>query len=359
MTSLVPTFKAVASFVRENKGAVKVVALVGAGLAALGVAGIATGAAFNVLAAGVTVIKGIMFGVVVGAKLLVGALLAMKAVLTASITLMPLLTGAFSGALAVFAAMKVAVLAILSPMGLVTAAIVALGALFLSQVVSFDGAIEALKGLFRDLGQTFADTYGGIVAAVKKGDLEQAFKVACAGVKVAWVTLLEFMTRKWFDFVKSFESGRSEWVDQLARVMTLPQVFWTRVTQGEQAARDQVKLLNANFEEMARHEARQREQIGAAQIAAAQAELDAARAALRREVEAANQPGGRIQNMPNLPAPAAGMMGRVQGAFYGPLSQQLGAGSQWNRDVLAALRQIPPAVQRVERAVENAGAVFT
>lgn len=144
--TIYPLVKYVAEFARENRGAVISVAILSAGL-------LSVGAALSIVGPGVlavvgSIVKGVMhFGLF--RLSIVGAIAA-------------LLAGTDSGKAA---------------------------------LASFSEAIRAAAA-------TFSETWGGIVTAVKKGDLELAFKIAAAGIKSVWFGMLSDMGKAfktWLD----------------------------------------------------------------------------------------------------------------------------------------------------------------
>ena len=54
-------------------------------------------------------------------------------------------------------------------------------------------ALAGLAEAFRTMAATFGETWGSVVEAVKKGQLELAFKVAAAGIKAIWFGMLSDM----------------------------------------------------------------------------------------------------------------------------------------------------------------------
>lgn len=172
---------AVGDFLRENKVLGVILGGVAAGLFLAGGAAIALGVAMKGLALGV--------GIVTTAFTILGAVIGF----------------------------------LLSPIGLVVAAIAGISALFLTQT-------EAGKRFAGDVGESFknvADTakfaWGGIVAAIKKGDLELAAGIAMAALRLAWSETILWLTEKWVWFKKTFRDG---WAD----LGTGIRLIWNNVT---------------------------------------------------------------------------------------------------------------------------------
>ncbi len=281
LVDLRPIIQAAGAFARNNAGAVKVAAAVGAGLAALGVGAIVTGAAFNVLSTSVV-------------------------------------------------ALKVALLLLLSPVGLIVAAVTGLTAVFLTQTEAGRQMAAELKGLFQEIGQTFGETWGGIVAAVAKGDLKAAVDVACAGVKVAWLQMVEFLKREWYGFKNWFADSAKTFVPFSGAALALRLGI--------------VPGFGRNHVEE-----------GAESLRRTERELRQARADLNRAVAAAQAPwtgpGARALSPGDAITPA--MMARARGTFGGPLGQQLGAGNQFQRDLLRGVNRDADASEAAKKVLDG------
>lgn len=93
-------------------------------------------------------------------------------------------------------------LALLSPVGAVIGVVVGLGAVFLTQTETGRKMVSDLSAGFVSMGQTFSESWGGIVDAVKKGDLQGAFAIVGAGIKTVWSQLMLTLRKGWNDFMK-------------------------------------------------------------------------------------------------------------------------------------------------------------
>ena len=143
LMALVPIVRSFATWAKENKGLVKILAIAAGGLAAFG-----------------------------GILLTVGALAA-----------------AFSFALSGIAAVaSIGIPVLLAGFAAVAAAIAAVAAiaLFPDLITSITGAAGAMFN-FKD---QFSEAWGGIVAAVKNGDLETAFSIVTTRLELLWLELL-------------------------------------------------------------------------------------------------------------------------------------------------------------------------
>lgn len=133
---------------------------------------------------------------VVGALAGIGAVFGLVAIGAAKVAALFVFV---KGAAAVVAA------GLLTPWGLFAAAVVAAGVAVVSFSGLFDGALAA-AGV----------AWGGIVAAVGKGDLLLAFKIAVAGIKTAWASLMDEMQGLWTSFKGFFVDGFHDATTQIA-----------------------------------------------------------------------------------------------------------------------------------------------
>ncbi len=105
----------------------------------------------------------------------------------------------FTGVAAIVGTIGAIIGALLSPIGLITAAIVGGLIAWVNFTESGRQAASNMAKWFTDLGDTFGETWGGIVDAVMAGDLELAGKVALAGLMVAWTTTVQAINKLWQD----------------------------------------------------------------------------------------------------------------------------------------------------------------
>jgi len=146
LQTLFPIIKSVGEFVRVNRGAVMTAVLVAGAL--LGV-----GSALAVVGPGLLAIGGIV----------------LKAV---------------------------------SSLGIFKLTIIGVFAYLLAGTDSGKQAIASLSQAFVNAGATFGEMWGGIIEAVKKGQLELAFKIMAAGIKVIWLGMLVDMGKAFAQFVE-------------------------------------------------------------------------------------------------------------------------------------------------------------
>ncbi len=98
-------------------------------------------------------------------------------------------------------AVGVAIQVAINPFVLITAAAAGIGyALTRLAKVIFPETHAAAVSFFGDLGSLAADTFGGIVAAIGKGDLSLALEVLTAGATAVWKRFTLELTGLWVDF---------------------------------------------------------------------------------------------------------------------------------------------------------------
>lgn len=141
---------------------------------------------------------------------------------------------AFGAVVATVKLLAAAVGALLSPVGLVTAAVAGLGYLWVTQTDSGAAAFEAvkgaagslveyLKGAFGTVAAVGAEAWGGIVAAVQKGDLQLAAEIGLTALQLLWAKALGEMTDKWNGFKNYFLNG---WTEVTAGTGTILREMW-------------------------------------------------------------------------------------------------------------------------------------
>lgn len=193
------------------------------------------------------------------------------------------------GLLAVLGLVKAAVLFLLSPVGLVTAAVVGLVAAWATMTESGRRTVSELKTLFADLGRTAAQTWTGVVDALKAGNLQLAGEVATAGLKLAWAEAMEFMTRKWVEFRRSFLSGWAQASNSFADILLMWRLGVERILHGHDAANRLAEELGHEWREMIEHENRENNRAGQDQIDRARQAVEEARRKLREATDRAAQ----------------------------------------------------------------------
>lgn len=104
------------------------------------------------------------------------------------------------------AAMKIALVALVSPLGLVAAAVVGVGAAVLLMTDAGGEALAWLRERFGTLLTKVTDVLGGIRDALVSGDMALAAKIGWLAVKLAWQTGLEALQDAWAGFGEWFHT---------------------------------------------------------------------------------------------------------------------------------------------------------
>lgn len=146
-------FSAAREWVAENKNLIIAVAGLGAGLVGLGVA--------------LGVLKIVLGGIALG-------------------------IGAVGAALTV----------LLSPIGIAAFALAGVATVFIRCTKEGQQFRQNVGEVLENVAGTFKETWGGIVEAVKAGDLAGAFKIAGAGIKAVWYEILLALKKAWNSFIK-------------------------------------------------------------------------------------------------------------------------------------------------------------
>lgn len=156
-------------WVKNNKEVVRIVAIVAAVLIGAGLAAIV----FGLAASGVSAIVSV-------------------------------LSGALTVLIGLFTVIKVVMLAIASPIGLIAALIVGLVVVILQATGLLDRFIGGVKNTFSGLGKMWSETFGGIVKAIQAGKLEMAWNLVIGGLESTYLTFLKNFKNNWFNFAGYF-----------------------------------------------------------------------------------------------------------------------------------------------------------
>lgn len=117
---------------------------------------------------------------------------------------------AIGGVAVLLGVLKLAVLAVLSPVGLVVAAIAGIATVFATQTEEGREATEEFKAGFLDTANTAKEAWKGAVAAFQAGDMELAMQIVGAALRLEWAKIDEFWTKKWVKFKNIFVDGWHE-----------------------------------------------------------------------------------------------------------------------------------------------------
>jgi TP901 family phage tail tape measure protein len=114
---------------------------------------------------------------------------------------------ALSGFAAIFGLVTTILGAVLSPVGLATAAIAGLGYALFTQTGLGAQALDMLRRRFGGLADTASTAWGGIKDAMAAGDLAGAANIAWLAVKVAFLDLTQEIRIAWVDVQIFLEKG--------------------------------------------------------------------------------------------------------------------------------------------------------
>lgn len=211
----------VAAWVRENRGLVVsfakivgVVIAVGAGLIALSFATSAIATGFGMIARA-SILTGAVLQRVWNAAAVVIRVLRMPLglILTAFKNLAMVVIGvvkaAFTGGVAAIAGM-------ITPIGVLGIALVALGGYFLYASGVIQMAIEDIQTLFQDMKADVSEALGGIVDALMAGDIALAARILWLLLKLEWERGVGFLNKIWQTFKAFFLSTWNEANSNLA-----------------------------------------------------------------------------------------------------------------------------------------------
>jgi len=273
---------------------------------------------------------GIVAAVVAGITAVGGILLTVGLGLAAAAT-------AVSGLVAGFSALASVVGAVFSPIGLAVGAVVVAIAGVVAGLVAlvdmFTKYTETGRTLaagfmmgWREIVSVFREAWGGIVDALKAGDMKLAWKIATAGITVLWKETMLGLQAAWNKFKDFVVDGAFEMKRQLQLI--LPDVV--------SGTREEIdKAAAENLE--ARRAAREADkQAALAEVAKAKEELTAlvAQAAAKANAPAPGAVGGGGSG-----SAMARLLGGSRGTFSAPnYSQFFGASGIEQKQLQAQLR---------------------
>lgn len=163
LSTISPIVTSISKFIQENAEGVRVVAKIAAGIFLLGTAFTTVGTLVGGLASAISFIVGL-------------------------------------------------VASVFTPLGLLAAGIAGVGVYLASQLFDWGKAFDAFSG-------DATEAWGLIVEAIKSGDLELAFKVACATLQVAWANVVNEFTKIWVGFKEVFVDSVEDMRFSLAKLL--------------------------------------------------------------------------------------------------------------------------------------------
>jgi len=269
------------------------------------------------------------------------------------------------------------VISLASPLGIITTAILGLGAAFLYMTESGGRVREAFSGLFAEIGATFGETWKGIMDALKGNQLGLAFDIALAGMKVAWLELKLFMTSVWQEALITMKFAWLKfWVD-LQRVQS---AFSGYIAAGLVGLGRVVGLISAEdmkamLEDIKRQTTAEQVALNAPgnagrpgispedqrALAAQKAELAKAQADLAALTgKAAEAALGQVKGgMDALPIPGKlGGGGTGVGTFSASGAMALGAGGNWQQQLIDSDKRKEELLNKIIDVLRDAGVRF-
>lgn len=121
-------------------------------------------------------------------------------------TVLSMIATAIGGFLTLWGAIGAVLAFVISPLGLVLTALTAISAWFFTSTEAGRGAIAWFADAFGTLATDATTAWGGIVAAVQAGDLQAAFNIAIAFLRLQWVRATNFLEARWIEFKNGFLS---------------------------------------------------------------------------------------------------------------------------------------------------------
>lgn len=283
------------------------------------------------------------------------------------------------GVLAVAVKLVVATVGfLLSPIGLCVAAVAGLTVAWMTLTESGRKFASEFGALFRGLGEVFSETWGGIAAAIASGDLSLALKIAGAGLRAAWATVMTYLTEAWVAFKNTVVDGWHWVMDRLRAGVAVLKAGVTWVTHGEEAARKQLddevqQIVREREAQDAANKAFRDRQIADARADEAKARAELAALTNRARAQAAAKQGGEAgkggERSPSIDANGKAIAGQhrlaepatlyaaAKGTFAsiggGSLKQSLGYGDNVGQRILETNRKQLGALGAIREAIEK------
>jgi len=241
--------------------------------------------------------------------------------------------------------------AVVSPIGLIIAGIAAVTA-----------SVGYLLYNFTSLGEIFETTWGGIAAAIAKGDLKAAMNIAWLGIKLVWQTGISWLENLWIGFKFSMFRTWEEIASSLKISIFEALAEVQKELKGTWAGR-RIEANLGNFEGLA--EAAKTASKAAMddlnvdevwERAAANAGSDQARAELEAAVAAAKKQEEKVKkSVEGVKRAAAGsfLSNTVAGGFGSGLSSSLSIGS--NRNIADNTKATADNTGKIAKSLEGAG----
>lgn len=203
----------ITQLVEKNPGLVRGLITISSAAVAFGAALIGLGIPLTILGVAISGIGSLIGVVTFAIGGFIGLLSAAASVAVAVVgaifapiaTLSALISAIAAPILAIGTALAALITAIVSPIGIATAAIVGLGVYaatttgLIGGIVTKVGEVQrSASDLFRTLLADVKVVFGGIVDAINSGDIQNAVGILWAGVRVEWYRGLEYLSEKGF-----------------------------------------------------------------------------------------------------------------------------------------------------------------
>lgn len=206
-------------FIKTNRPLVSIVLMGAAALTALGIAATTAGAivwAAGAAIGGAATLMSTAWGIALAIKtavvavntLLASTLFAEGIAATASAAATWVLNVAMGGLAGVLAVVDALVAALLSPLGLVALAFVAIAVVVTAAVLAFvqltdagQQMVASLSAAFGELLAVTGQVFGGIWDALMAGEWGLAASIGFAAVSLAWAVMVAGMSDAWYGFV--------------------------------------------------------------------------------------------------------------------------------------------------------------
>ncbi len=149
-------------------------------------------------------------------------------------TVLSIAATAVGGFLTLWAGVGAVLGFVLSPVGLVLTALAGITAWFLTSTETGRNAMAWFAEAFGTLAGEATTAWGGLVAAISAGNLQAAFQIAIAFLRLQWVRATNFLESKWLDFKDAFSEIWSQAQGNIAigfvNTAALLETTWVQVT---------------------------------------------------------------------------------------------------------------------------------
>lgn len=160
-------------------------------------------------------------GIIVTVAGVTVGLFALGAALMAGGMLVSVLGSALSAVAVVLGLVKGALLFLVSPVGIVIAAIAAVVAILYTFSSSFREVVDNIVGFvsekFSAMAGTIVDTFKGVMSAIGQGNFTAAWEIAVAGLETVWAQFTDMLHTGWENFTSFFVEA---WIGAVATVQT-------------------------------------------------------------------------------------------------------------------------------------------